>query len=148
MNPEDMNEVEFYFYELKMNLSVAEENMITGNNILKKLYQLKKIMKEVIQISSLERKRIFGYIGSPNLEKEHAEYDNLKKKIEEWNQKMIKYQIHIFTWTNEIAHKDISLSTKREKIIFMKKEKSEKKQVLSKYNKIRKQNSPNSKIEY
>jgi hypothetical protein len=30
----------------------------------------------------------------------------------------------------------------------MKKEKSEKKPVLSKYNKIRKQNSPNSKIEY
>ena len=40
MNIEDMNNDEFYFYELEMNLSVAEENIITGRNVLKKLYGL------------------------------------------------------------------------------------------------------------
>jgi len=79
MNIEDMNNDEFYFYELEMNLSIAEENIIYGKKTLNKLYGLKKVMKEVISITNEERKRIFGYVGSPNLEKEYLEYDNLKK---------------------------------------------------------------------
>jgi len=57
MNPEDMNNHEFYFYELEMNLSVIQENIITGKNILKKLYGLKNVMKEVITMTPLERKK-------------------------------------------------------------------------------------------
>jgi hypothetical protein len=148
MNIEDMNNDEFYFYELKMNLSIAEENVITGQNVLKKLYSLKNVMKEVISMTNKERKRIFGYIGSPNLEKEICEYNNLRKKIEEWNQKIVKYQICVFSWTNEIRNKDISLFPIKERKIIVKKEISKKKTTSKKYNKIRKQKSPNSKIEY
>lgn len=148
MNIEDMNNDEFYFYELEMNLSIAEENIITGKNILKKLYGLKNVMKEVISMTTEERKKTFGYIGSPNLEKEHLEYNNLREKIEEWNQKLVKYQIYVFCWTNEIANKDISLFVKKERKIIVKKDLPEKKLISKKYNKIRKQKSPNSKIEY
>jgi hypothetical protein len=125
-----------------------EENIITGKNILKKLYGLKKVMKEVISMTCLERKRTFGYIGSPNLEKEKCEYDNLREKIEEWNQKLIKYQIYAFCWGNEISSKDISLFPTKERKIVVKKDLPEKKIFSKKYNKIRKQKSPNSKIEY
>ena len=100
MNIEDMNDDEFYFYELEMNLSIAEENIIYGQKTLNKLYGLKKVMKEVISITNEERKRIFGHIGSPNLEKEYTEYAKLREKIEEWNQKTVKYQIYVFSWTN------------------------------------------------
>jgi len=148
MNIEDMNNDEFYFYELEMNLSVAEENIIVGQNILKKLYGLKSVMKEVISMTHLERKKTFGHIGSPNLEKEYAEYENLNKKIEEWNQKLVKYHIYVFCWTNEIAHKDISLFPTKERKRIVKKELPEKKKCSFKYNKIRKQKTPNSKIEY
>jgi hypothetical protein len=143
-----MNDDEFYFYELEMNLSVVEENIITGQNVLKKLYGLKSVMKEVISITDEERKRTFGYVGSLNLEKEKFEYETLRKKIEEWNKKMVKYQIYIFSWTNEIANKDISLFVKKERRIIVKKDLPEKKQNSIKYNKIRKQKSPNSKTEY
>jgi len=148
MNTEDMNEIEFYFYELEMNLSVAEENIITGNKILKKLYGLKSVMKEVISMTPLERKITFRCVGSPNLEKEISEYNKLREKIEEWNKKMVKYQTYVFCWTNEIANKDISLFIKKERKIIVKKELPEKKQKSIKYNKIRKQKSPNSKMEY
>ena len=148
MNIEDMNNDEFYFYELKMNLSIAEENIITGKNILKKLYGLKKVMKEVISMTPLERKRTFGCIGSPNLEKEKFEYSKLREKIEEWNQKLVKYEIYAFCWSGEIGSKDISLFPIKERKIIVKKEISKKKTTPKKYNKIRKQKSPNSKIEY
>ena len=148
MNIEDMNEDEFYFYELEMNLSIAEENIIYGKKRLNKLYELKNIMKEVISITNEERKKIFGYIGSPNLEKEHVEYETLKKKIEELNKKLVKYQIYVFCWTNEIGNKDISLFSTKERKKIIKKDLPEKKQFSKKYNKIRKQNSPNSKIEF
>jgi len=148
MNPEDMNNDEFYFYELEMNLSVVEENIITGKNILKKLYSLKKIMKEVISMSPLERKKTFGCIGSPNLEKEKCEYHNLREKIEEWNQKLSKYLIYAFCWSSEIGNKDISLFPIKERKLIIKKDLPEKKMISKKYNKIRKQKSPNSKIEY
>jgi hypothetical protein len=82
------------------------------------------------------------------LEKEICEYNNLKKKIEEWNQKIVKYQICVFSWTNEIRNKDISLFPIKERKIIVKKEISKKKTTPKKYNKIRKQKSPNSKIEY
>jgi hypothetical protein len=147
MNIEDMNNDEFYFYELEMNLSVAEENIITGNKILKKLYGLKNVMKEVICMTSLERKRTFGCVGSSNLEKEKCEYNKLREKIEEWNQKMVKYHNYVFCWKNEIANKDISLFVKKERKIIVKKEFPEKKQKSIKYNKIRKQKCPNSKLE-
>jgi hypothetical protein len=52
-------------------------------------------MKEVISMTPLEGKRTFGHIGSPNLEKELIEYNNLREKIEEWNKKLVKYQIYI-----------------------------------------------------
>ena len=148
MNIEDMNDDEFYFYELEMNLSIAEENIIYGKKILNKLYSLKKVMKEVISITNEERKKIFGHIGSPNLEKEYTEYAKLREKIEEWNQKMVKYQIYVFCWTNEIGNKDISLFPTKERRIIVKKDLPEKKLLPKKYNKIRKQKSPNSKIEY
>jgi hypothetical protein len=148
MNIEDMNDDEFYFYELEMNLSIAEENIIYGQKTLNKLYGLKKVMKEVISITNEERKRIFGHIGSPNLEKEYTEYAKLREKIEEWNQKMVKYQIYVFCWTNEIGNKDISLFPTKERKIIVKKDLPEKKILPKKYNKIRKQKSPNSKIEY
>jgi hypothetical protein len=105
-------------------------------------------MKEVISITNEERKRIFGHIGSPNLEKEYTEYAKLREKIEEWNQKMVKYQIYVFCWTNEIGNKDISLFPTKERRIIVKKDLPEKKILPKKYNKIRKQKSPNSKIEY
>jgi hypothetical protein len=148
MNIEDMNNDEFYFYELEMNLSVAEENIITGRNVLKKLYGLKSVMKEVISMTKEERKKTFGYVGSPNLEKEICEYDKLREKIEEWNKKMVKYQIYVFCWTNEIANKDISLFVKKERRRIVKKDLPEKKEKSIKYNKNRKQKCPNSKIEY
>ena len=148
MNIEDMNNDEFYFYELEMNLSIAEENIIYGKKTLNKLYGLKKVMKEVISITNEERKKIFGHIGSPNLEKEYTEYAKLREKIEEWNQKMVKYQIYVFCWTNEIGNKDISLFPTKERKIIVKKDLPEKKILQKKYNKIRKQKSPNSKIEY
>jgi len=148
MNIEDMNNDEFYFYELEMNLSIAEENVIYGKKMLNKLYGLKSVMKEVISMTTEERKKTFGYIGSPNLEKEHTEYAKLREKIEEWNQKLVKYQIYVFCWTNEIANKDISLFVKKERKIIVKKDFPEKKLISKKYNKIRKQKSPNSKIEY
>jgi hypothetical protein len=148
MNIEDMNNDEFYFYELEMNLSVAEENIIVGKNILTKLYGLKSVMKEVIYMTPLERKKTFGYSGSSNLEKEHKEYENLRKKIEEWNQKLVKYQIYVSCWSNEIVHKNISLFPAKERKRIIKKVLPEKKIISKKYNKIRKQNSPNSKIEY
>lgn len=148
MNIEDMNDDEFYFYELEMNLSIAEENIIYGKKILNKLYSLKKVMKEVISMTTEERKKIFGHIGSPNLEKEYTEYAKLREKIEEWNQKMVKYQIYVFCWTNEIGNKDISLFPTKERRIIVKKDLPEKKLLPKKYNKIRKQKSPNSKIEY
>lgn len=148
MNIEDMNNDEFYFYELEMNLSIAEENIIYGQKTLNKLYGLKKVMKEVISMTNEERKKTFGYIGSPNLEKEYIEYAKLREKIKEWNQKMVKYQIYVFCWTNEIANKDISLFPTKERKIIVKKDLPEKKILPKKYNKIRKQKSPNSKIEY
>ena len=148
MNIEDMNDDEFYFYELEMNLSIAEENIIYGKKTLNKLYGLKKVMKEVISITNEERKRIFGHIGSPNLEKEYTEYAKLVEKIEEWNQKLVKYQIYVFCWTNEIGNKDISFFPTKERRIIVKKDLPEKKILPKKYNKIRKQKSPNSKIEY
>ena len=148
MNIEDMNNDEFYFYELEMNLSIAEENIIYGKKMLNKLYGLKKVMKEVISITTEERKRIFGYIGSPNLEKENAEYAKLREKVEELEKKLVKYQIYVFCWTNEIGNKDISLFPIKERKIIVKKDLPEKKMVSKKYNKIRKQKSPNSKIEY
>lgn len=148
MNIEDMNNDEFYFYELEMNLSIAEENIITGQNVLPKLYGLKKVMKEVISMTTEERKKTFGYIGSPNLEKEYKEYYSLIKKIEEWNKKLVKYQIYVFSWANEIGNKDISFLPIKERKRILKKDLPEKKQSPKKYNKNRKQNSPNSKIEY
>ena len=148
MNIEDMNDDEFYFYELEMNLSIVEENIITGQNVLKKLYGLKSVMKEVISMTNEERKRTFGYVGSQNLEKEYLEYDNLRKKIEKLDKNLVKYQIYAFCWTNEIANKDISLFVKKERRIIVKKDLPEKKVISKKYNKIRKQKSPNSKIEY
>ena len=148
MNIEDMNNDEFYFYELEMNLSIAEENIIYGQKTLNKLYGLKKVMKEVISMTNEERKRIFGHIGSPNLEKEYTEYAKLGEKIEEWNQKLVKYKIYVFCWTNEIGNKDISLFPTKERKIIVKKDLPEKKLLPKKYNKIRKQKSPNSKIEY
>ena len=148
MNIEDMNNDEFYFYELEMNLSIAEENIIYGQKTLNKLYGLKKVMKEVISMTNEERKRIFGHIGSPNLEKEYTEYAKLGEKIEEWNQKLVKYKIYVFCWTNEIGNKDISLFPTKERKIIVKKDLPEKKLLPKKYNKIRKQNTPNSKIEY
>jgi len=148
MNPENMNNDEFYFYELEMNISLVEENIIVGKNILKKLYSLKKIMKEVISMSPLERKRTFGCVGSPNLEKEKFEYDKLREKIEEWNQKLSKYQIYEFCWSSELGSKDISLFPIKERKLIVKKDLPEKKMISKKYNKIRKQKSPNSKIEY
>jgi len=148
MNIEDMNDDEFYFYELEMNLSIAEENIIYGQKTLNKLYGLKKVMKEVISMTNEERKRIFGQIGSPNLEKEYTEYAKLREKTEEWNQKLVKYQIYVFCWTNEIGNKDISLFPTKERRIIVKKDLPEKKPISKKYNKIRKQKSPNSKIEY
>jgi hypothetical protein len=39
-----------------MNISVAEENIITGRTVLKKLYGLKSVMKEVISMTKEERK--------------------------------------------------------------------------------------------
>ena len=148
MNIEDMNETEFYFYELEMNLSIAEENIIYGKKMLNKLYGLKNVMKEVISVTKEERKRIFGYVGSPNLEKEYLEYARLREKIEELDQKLVKYQIYVFCWTNEIGNKDISLFPTKERKRIVKKDLPEKKQFSTKYNKIRKQNTPNSKIEY
>jgi hypothetical protein len=148
MNIENMNDDEFYFYELEMNLSIVEENIIYGKKMLNKLYELKNVMKEVISMTNKERKRIFGYIGSPNLEKEYLEYDNLKKKIEELDNNLVKYQIYVFCWTNEIGNKDISLFPTKERKIIVKKELPKKKLVSKKYNKIRKQKSPNSKINY
>lgn len=148
MNIEDMNETEFYFYELEMNLSIAEENIIYGKKMLNKLYELKSVMKEVISVTNEERKRIFGYVGSPNLEKEYLEYARLREKIEELDQKLVKYQIYVFCWTNEIGNKDISLFPIKERKRIVKKDLPEKKQLSTKYNKIRKQNTPNSKIEY
>ena len=148
MNIEDMNEIEFYFYELEMNLSIAEENIIYGKKMLNKLYGLKSVMKEVISVTNEERKRIFGYVGSPNLEKEYLEYAKLREKIEELDQKLVKYQIYVFCWTNEIGNKDISLFPTKERKRIVKKDLPEKKQLPKKYNKIRKQNTPNSKIEY
>ena len=147
MNIEENND-EFYFYELEMNLSIAEENIIYGQKTLNKLYGLKKVMKEVISMTNEERKRIFGHIGSPNLEKEYTEYAKLGEKIEEWNQKLVKYKIYVFCWTNEIGNKDISLFPTKERKIIVKKDLPEKKLLPKKYNKIRKQKSPNSKIEY
>lgn len=148
MNIEDMNEIEFYFYELEMNLSIAEENIIYGKKTLNKLYGLKKIMKEVISVTNEERKRIFGYVGSPNLEKEYLEYSKLSEKIKELDQKLVKYHSYVFCWTNEIGNKDISLFPIKERKRIVKKVLPEKKQSPKKYNKIRKQNTPNSKIEY
>jgi hypothetical protein len=105
-------------------------------------------MKEVIFMSPSERKRIFGHIGSPNLEKEYIEYEKLREKIQEWNQKLVKYQIYVFCWSSEIGNKDISLFPVKERKIIVKKDLPEKKPTSKKYNKIRKQKSPNSKIEY
>ena len=148
MNIEDMNDDEFYFYELEMNLSIVEENIIYEKKMLNKLYGLKSVMKEVISMTNEERKRTFGYVGSPNLEKEYLEYDNLRKKIEKFDKNLVKYQIYIFCWTNEITNKDISFFVKKERRIIVKKDLPKKKQNSIKYNKIRKQKSPNSKIEY
>ena len=148
MNIEDMNDDEFYFYELEMNLSIAEENIIYGKKMLNKLYGLKSVMKEVISMTTEERKKTFGYIGSPNLEKEHIEYEKLREKIKKLDKNLVKDQIYVFCWTNEIANKDISLFVKKERRIIVKKDLPEKKLISKKYNKIRKQNSPNSKIEY
>jgi hypothetical protein len=148
MNIENMNNDEFYFYELEMNLYIAEENIIYGKKMLNKLYGLKNIMKEVISITNKERKRIFGYIGSKNLEKEYLEYETLRKKIEELDKKLVKYQIYVFCWTNEIGNKDISLFPIKERKRIVKKVFPQNKLISKKYNKIRKQKSPNSKIEY
>ena len=70
------------------------------------------------------------------------------KKIEEWNKKLVKYQIYVFSWANEIGNKDISFLPIKERKRILKKDLPEKKQSPKKYNKNRKQKSPNSKIEY
>jgi len=72
----------------------------------------------------------------------------LREKIGEWNQKLIKYQNYAFCWSNEIGSKDISLFPTKNRKIIVKKDLPEKKYISKKYNKIRKQKSPNSKIEY